>query len=77
MRQSHVLARAISWKCFWGILPPYPNLIIVPMLQAIRLEASEEELQDSADKFQPALCEQICEDSAQIRVEAVCSNAGA
>jgi hypothetical protein len=77
MRQSHGLAQVISWRSVGRVLPHYPDLIVAPVLTAIWRVASEEELQDFADKFQPALCDQIGEDGAQIRVGAVCSNAGA
>jgi hypothetical protein len=58
-------------------LPPYWDLIVAPVLTAIRLEASGEELQDFADKLHAALCNQIGEDGARIRAGAVCSKAGA
>jgi hypothetical protein len=77
VRQSQVLPRATSRKCFWGVLPPNPNLIVAAVLTAIWLDASEEELQDFANKLHAALCDQIGEDTAQIRAGAVCSKAGA
>jgi hypothetical protein len=60
-----------------GVLPPYPDLILAAVVTAIRLEASEEELQDFANKLHAALCKQIGEDAAQIGVEMVRSKAGA
>jgi site-specific recombinase len=77
LRRSHALSRAISWRSFGRVLPPYPDLILAAVFAMIPLEASEEELQDFADKLHAALCELICKDSAQIRVGAVCSEAGA
>lgn len=77
MRQSQTLAKAISWTSIGRILPPNPDLIVAVVLTAIRPEASEEELQDSADKLHTALCEPIGEDAAQIRAGAVYSEARA
>jgi hypothetical protein len=77
MRQSQALPRGTSRKCFGEVLPLSPDLIVAAVLTAIWLDASEEELQASADKLHSALCEQLGEDGVQIQVGAVWSNAGA
>jgi hypothetical protein len=73
MRQPQALPLATSRKCFGGVLPPNSGLTVAAVLTVIWLDSSEEELQDSADKLHTALCDQIGEDGAQIRVGAVCS----